>query len=198
MELAGTHYETADTNGPLPHIRYRQKASKILSAFVDNINNHILAVANTGSELVVCFSSNAASGAPVQKFEISPLDRVARQHVGKVLDFLYGQVCFDRNLMEMPLDMKVAASAALLQNNRFNITANHITQRGMTAQELCGREAVMPVSSQIAQIGAMLGVEIDAHAIVATLERHKRSMPAGRPSGKTDSTPDRHAGLTRT
>ncbi|MBY0428347.1 MAG: hypothetical protein K2Q32_03920 [Alphaproteobacteria bacterium] len=166
----------SENNDVPPHVKLRNKISKEIEVLTSTRENQILGVAIKEDTLMVFFMPNGTDIVRVHERHVRASrasNKISKPQALRMVTFLYNQVVSDKGMMEIN-DGKIAVSQAVLASNPYGITANDITMRGMSAQELCGREAktIGNLSDAMAHIANALDIELTAQLVTATLEHN--------------------------
>lgn len=159
-----------------PHVKLRNKISKEIQSLTSDRDYQILAVATKDDTLVVFFMPNGTDIVRVHERHVRASrasNKISKAQALRMVTFLYNQVVSDKGMMEVT-DGKIAVSQSVLASNPYGITANDISMRGMSAQELCGREAktIGNLSGAMAHISKALGIELSAGVVATTIQQN--------------------------
>ncbi len=165
----------SENNDVPPVPKLRNKISKEIEALTSSQGTEVLAAATKGNTLVVFFMVNGTDVVRVHERHVrvsNASGKISKSQAERIVKFLYSQIVSDKKLMEVTQE-RAAISQGLLASNPYGITANDISIHGMSAKELCGREArsVGKRNAALTQVAKIMDIEVTPELIVATLHR---------------------------
>ncbi|MDX1923322.1 MAG: hypothetical protein SFW65_09365 [Alphaproteobacteria bacterium] len=165
----------SENNDVPPVPKLRNKISKEIETLTSATDTEVLAAATKGNTLVVFFMVNGTDVVRVHERHVrvsNASGKISKAQAERIVKFLYAQVVSDKKLMEVT-EERAAISQGLLASNPYGITANDISIHGMSAKELCGREArtIGGRNAALIEVAKIMDIEVTPELIVATLHR---------------------------